>query len=91
MALLHESSLTRTMPTGRILTCRCDMHWSAEGGHPIEDLTAEDDLTHLPSWTPASALARMSARSFVRKVSILEQAPTCLTISTLSDNVPSRL
>ena len=23
-ALLHESSLARTMPTGRILTCRCD-------------------------------------------------------------------
>ena len=24
LALLHESSLARTMPTGRILTCRCD-------------------------------------------------------------------
>ena len=24
-ALLHESSLARTMPTGMILTCRCDM------------------------------------------------------------------
>ena len=24
-ALLHESSRARTMPTGRILTCRCDM------------------------------------------------------------------
>ena len=24
-ALLHESSLARTMPTDRILTCRCDM------------------------------------------------------------------
>ena len=23
-------------------------HWSAEGGHPIEDLIAEDDLTPLP-------------------------------------------
>ena len=33
-------------------------HWSAEGGHPIEDLTAEDDLTPLPSWTPgAKAIA----------------------------------
>ena len=29
-------------------------HWSAEGGHPIEDLTAEDDLTPLPSWTPGA-------------------------------------
>ena len=27
-------------------------HWSAEGGHPIEDLTAEDDLTPLPGWPP---------------------------------------
>ena len=26
-------------------------HWSAEGGHPIEDLTAENGLTPLPSWT----------------------------------------
>ena len=24
LALLHESSLARTMPTDRILTCRCD-------------------------------------------------------------------
>ena len=33
-------------------------HWSAEGGHPIEDLTAENGLTPLPSWTPgAKAIA----------------------------------
>ena len=29
-------------------------HGSAEGGHPIEDLTAEDDLTPLPSWAPGA-------------------------------------
>ena len=29
-------------------------HWSAEGGHPIEDLTAEDGLTPLPSWAPGA-------------------------------------
>ena len=29
-------------------------HWSAEGGDPIEDLTVEDDLTPLPSWTPTA-------------------------------------
>ena len=29
-------------------------HWSAEGGHPIEDLTARDDLTPLPGWTPGA-------------------------------------
>ncbi len=27
-------------------------HGSAEGGHPIEDRTADDDLTPLPSWAP---------------------------------------
>ena len=33
-------------------------HWSAEGGHPIQDLTAENGLTPLPSWTPgAKAIA----------------------------------
>ena len=33
-------------------------HWSAEIDHPIEDLTAEDGLTPLPSWTPgAKAIA----------------------------------
>ena len=33
-------------------------HWSAEGGHPIQDLTAEDGLTPLPNWTPgAKAIA----------------------------------
>ena len=44
------------MPTDRILTCRYDMttDWSAELGHPIEDLTAEDDLTPLPRWTPGA-------------------------------------
>ena len=29
-------------------------HWSAEGGHPIQDLAAEDGLTPLPSWTPGA-------------------------------------
>ena len=29
-------------------------HWSAEGGHPIEDLTAEDDLAPLPGWAPGA-------------------------------------
>ena len=29
-------------------------HGSAEGGHPIEDLTAEDDLTPLPNWAPGA-------------------------------------
>ena len=29
-------------------------HWSAEGGHPIQDLTAEDGLTPLPGWAPGA-------------------------------------
>ena len=29
-------------------------HWSAEIGYPIEDLTAEDDLTPLPGWAPGA-------------------------------------
>ena len=43
---------TRSSPADAI------RHWWAEGGHPIEDLTAEDGLTSLPSWTPgAKAIA----------------------------------
>ena len=29
-------------------------HWSAESGHPIEDLTAEDDFTPLLGWAPGA-------------------------------------
>ena len=29
-------------------------HWSAEGGHPIEDFAAEDYLTPLPGWVPGA-------------------------------------
>ena len=47
----------RCPPTGSSLADAI-RHWSAELGHPIEDLTAEDDLTPLPSWTPgAKAIA----------------------------------
>ena len=54
-ALLHESSLARTMPTDRIPSpADAIRHWSAELGHPIEDLTAEDDLTPLPGWAPGA-------------------------------------
>ena len=31
VALLHESSLARTMPTDRILTCRCDTTLVGQG------------------------------------------------------------
>ena len=43
---------TRSSPADAI------RHWSTEGGHPIENLTANDGLTPLPSWTPgAKAIA----------------------------------
>ena len=65
---LSRASGTRRCCTNRNWPARCQStrsspadairHWSAEGGHPIEDLTAEDGLTPLPSWTPgAKAIA----------------------------------
>ena len=49
--------LARCPPTGSSLADAI-RHWSAEGGHPIQDLTAENGLTPLPSWTPgAKAIA----------------------------------
>ena len=38
----------RCQPTG-FLPADAIRHWSAEGGHLIQNLTAEDDLTPLPS------------------------------------------
>ena len=43
----------RCPPTGS-LPADAIRHWSAEGGHPIEDLTAEDDLAPLPGWAPGA-------------------------------------
>ena len=43
----HEPA--RCPPTG-FLPADAIRHWSAEGGHPIQDLTAEGDLTPLPCW-----------------------------------------
>ena len=42
-------------------------HCSAEGGHPIQDLTAEDDLTPLPSCTPDSPAQLDSGREGHRR------------------------
>ena len=45
-------------PPTEFLPADAIRRWSAEGGHPIEDLTAKDDLTPLPGWTPgAKAIA----------------------------------
>ena len=49
--VLPSGELSR--PTG-FLPADAIRRWSAEGGHPIQDLTAQDDLTPLPSWTPGA-------------------------------------
>ena len=43
--LAIETAMTGSSPADAI------RHWSAEGGHPIQDLTAEDGLTPLSGWT----------------------------------------
>ena len=45
--------MTNSRPTGS-LPADAIQRWSAEGGHPIQDLAAEDGLTPLPSWTPGA-------------------------------------
>ena len=49
-------------------------HWSAEGGHPIEDFAAEDYLTPLPGWTPGAKA--ISDDGFVAEERILHPALT---------------
>ena len=43
----------RCPPTG-FLPADAIRRWSTEGGHPIQDLTAEDGLTRLPGWAPGA-------------------------------------
>ena len=43
----------RCQPTG-FSPADAIRHWSAEGGHPIEDFAAEDHLTPLPGWAPGA-------------------------------------
>ena len=43
----------RCQPTG-FSPADAIRHWSAEGGHPIEDFAAEDYLTPLPGWAPGA-------------------------------------
>ena len=57
-ALLHESSMAARGQSTGSSPADAIRHWSGEGGHPIQDLTAENGLTPLPSWTPgAKAIA----------------------------------
>ena len=41
-------------PPTEFLPADAIRRWSAEGGHPIQDLTTEDDLTPLSSWAPGA-------------------------------------
>ena len=49
-------------------------HWSAEGGHPIEDFAAEDYLTPLPGWAPGAKA--ISDDGFLSEERILHPALT---------------
>ena len=49
-------------------------HWSAEGGHSIEDFTAENGLTPLPGWAPGAKA--ISDDGFVSEERILRPALT---------------
>ena len=50
---MNRHWLARCQPTG-FLPADAIRRWSAEGGHPIQDLTAEDDLTPLSGWAPVA-------------------------------------
>ena len=63
----------RCQPTG-FSPADAIRHWSAEGGHPIEDLTAEDDLTPLPGWAPGAKT--ISDDGFLSEERILHPALT---------------
>ena len=92
-ALLHESSLARTMPTDRILTGRCDTMSNGHSkfprcGHPIEDLTPEDDLTSLPGWAPGAKTISDDDRRWVTTAVVTmvpRSADQCLVVSAVHD------
>ena len=41
-------------PPTEFLPADAIRRWSAKGGHPIQDLTADDDLAPLPGWAPGA-------------------------------------
>ena len=63
----------RCQPTG-FSPADAIRHWSAEGGHPIEDFAAEDYLTPLPGWVPGAKA--ISDDGFVSEERILHPALT---------------
>ena len=63
----------RCQPTG-FSPADAIRHWSAEGGHPIEDFAAEDHLTPLPGWAPGAKA--ISDDGFVSEERVLHPALT---------------
>ena len=63
----------RCQPTG-FSPADAIRHWSAEGGHPIEDFAAVDHLTPLPGWAPGAKA--ISDDGFVSEERILHPALT---------------
>ena len=63
----------RCQPTG-FSPADAIRHWSAEGGHLIEDFAAEDHLTPLPGWAPGAKA--ISDDGFVSEERILHPALT---------------
>ena len=59
-------------PPTEFLPADAIRRWSAKGGHPIQDLTAEDDLTPLPGWAPGAKA--ISDDGFVSEERILHPA-----------------
>ena len=70
---MNRHWLTRCQPAG-FLPADAIRRWSAEGGHPIQDLTAEDDLTPLPGWAPGAKA--ISDDGFVAEERVLHPALT---------------
>ena len=64
-------------------------HWSAESGHPIEDLTAEDDFTPLPGWAPGAKTSSDDGRVAEERVlhPALTMAPRRLLPPSPSERV----
>ena len=63
----------RCQPTG-FSPADAIRHWSAEGGHPIEDFAAENHLTPLPGWAPGAKA--ISDDGFVAEERVLHPALT---------------
>ena len=78
----------RCQPTGSSPTDAI-RHWSTESRHPIEDLTAEDDLTPLPGW--AQGTEAIADDGLVSKERVFHPALTMVHERLLPAAVAERL